>query len=248
MAHPVLPELIWMADDRNGAKPPQLELLTHLLAAAVARDLQPPVVIVTLSRANGLRVEEWDGARFARTTQPLPQPPMTAGDLHPFIPAINPSGDRPGRVFVAHLDDPLHLPHAGDPQLGFDAQRTKFDRVVLVTDRIPESVRGEVRDLLDPNLMISKGVGFGGVTPSVPVNPSPPGFAWKRWLGLLDGTFATRDEPDDEEMGLVGSAGDRGRLFRDACYLTLDLPALAAQWAKWDAAGRPTATAGWVSR
>lgn len=234
----ILPELIWIADDRPGAPLADLELLTHLLAGAVAQDLQLPVVIVTFSQAipGGMRIDEWNGANFVPITMPLPVPPIDAGKLQHLIPAIvfGATIIRPGRVFVVHLDDPLHLPPAAHPLL-------VFDRAVLVTDAIPDTVPTEVSDLLDPNLLMQAGVGYSGVIPSVVVAPAPSGFPWGRWLGCAAPGFAARDEPEDEQMLLPGPAGEKIRLFRDACSLRLDLKALSAQWAPWDAAGRLTA-------
>lgn len=247
MVPPPQPELIWMADDRTVPTP--LELLTHLLAGAIAQDLpQAAVSIVTLSQAGGLRVDDWDGVagRFVRRLPlPLalpPPPPITAADLRNLIPAI-PFGAglvRLGRVFVVHLDDPLHLPPPADPAFGFDAT-IKFDRAVLVTDETPVQIPGELIALLDPALFTPAGIGFSGVVPSVLATPSPPGFPWAEWLGLAGMNFGAREEPEDEQMLLPGPVGEAVRLFRDSCGLTLDLPSLSALWGPWNAAGRLTA-------
>jgi hypothetical protein len=237
---PASPELIWMASDRTDPTP--LDLLTHLLAGAVAQDLPYPVVIVTLSHVDGLRIEEWDGVRFVPSTQPAPALPITAARLRALIPAIVVGATiiHRGRVFVAHLDDPLHLPVAADPVYGFHPN-TKFDRAVLVADAIPDAVSAEVRALLDPNLFVTAGVGFSGVVPSVLVQPDTATSFWQRWLGIAGLRFGARDEPEDDELQQIGPAGERVRLFRDTCFVPLDLDALANAWAVWDAGGRVTA-------
>jgi hypothetical protein len=56
------PLLIWMAQETVPSAP--LDALTHLLAEAVARDLESPVAIVTLSELGGRIAEKWTGPKI----------------------------------------------------------------------------------------------------------------------------------------------------------------------------------------
>jgi predicted acylesterase/phospholipase RssA len=216
------PILVWMATEPRAGRP--LDALTHLLAAAVGRELPHPVAVVTMSKARGLTVETWTNGGFAPWTGRLLLP-IDAKKLREIVLDEQAPDPRRGRVFIAHLDDPLHLPAPSDPTYGF-AAGTRFDHAVLLTDVIPEQIPGRLHDLLLP-----RDSGFCRVIPTVLRPPTPPRPTWQRWFTDGGATFETDDEPTDDRTDLEGPEGEKARLRRDACWLRLDLPALARAWA-----------------
>lgn len=226
------PELIWMSRAAHVDVP--LEALTHLLAGAVAQDLGQPTVIVTVSVARGIEAVEWNGAQFVPKAVVWVLP-VTADDLRDLIPKVILTIWR-GRVFVVHLDDPLHLP---DPAR-FDPGML-FDRIVYVTDGVPAVLAPALEALLEPSVLGASGPYFSAVIPSVLVTPEPTFLPWTWLLGAAGASpFRVHRMPD--EVDLSGpSAASAERLFRDACTLALDPEALSAKWRAWDLSGRPTA-------
>jgi hypothetical protein len=73
-------------------------------------------------------------------------------------------------------------------------------------------------------------VGFSAIVPSVLIPPPPVDSFWERWLGLTAQTFQARDEPEDDQLRRPGPIGNRMRLFRDACFVTVDLASLEVEW------------------
>lgn len=206
------PELIlvsradWRQDD--------LAPLTHLLAGAVAQETgcRTAIVLVENGVATALR---WQAGTFVTT--PFPAAPADADDLRRLIPTNPPWR---GRVFVANLDHPQHLPAVLDPGV-------RFDRIVYVTaGDVPEHVPVPLDLLLAANAH-----GFSTFIPSILVPPKPVRSPW-RWPVPWGATtpFDARVMPDRPEFRGPHPDAVRARLFRDACHVTIDPAQLAAAW------------------
>jgi hypothetical protein len=212
------PLLIWMTTERAGTLP--LDALTYLLAEAVARDLPFPVAIVTCGRADGLRAERWNGTAFAPVHW-QPTLPIDPDDLRALVCDDGDPSTRRGRIFVVHVDDPLQLPSPEHPDYGF-ASETRFDQAVLVTAAVPTEVSPELRKLLAPSVRRTKEserLSFCAVTPTVLIDPAAAGAR-----------FAVYEAPTDDTLAADDAAGERARLFREACRLRIDPDAVATAW------------------
>jgi patatin-like phospholipase len=228
------PELIWMALDPTIAC--NLEAFTHLLAGAVAEDLFPKqdVALVTV-RANLAYARKWTTAgTFGPPT--LIVPPITNATLGALIGFSGTPPAQRGRVFVIHVDDPLHRPPIFSG--GFLLPVT-FHRVVYVTGRIPTAVRSELQALLDPSVMGESTPYFTAVVPSLLTTPPTPKFPWS-WLPNVPGAprFRVRQMQDEADLSGSTPSSIEQRLFRDACRIGMDAAAIQAQWVDWG--GGPT--------
>jgi NTE family protein len=208
------PELILVSRASEVSDP--LEPLTHLLAGAVARETGCATVIVTAYKGT-FTVVEWQVANFVPSGAPL-TPLVTMLKLRELIPRL-PSWR--GRVFIVNLEGPQDLP------TGF-AANVKFDRIVCVTDRIPDRIPPALELLLADSAS-----GFSTFIPSVIVAPKSRSSPW--WWPIpwswQAPPFRARVMPDKATFKGTGSQAVAARLFRDAWHITLDRAALAASWA-----------------
>jgi predicted acylesterase/phospholipase RssA len=206
------PELVFVTQAAWCIDPPELERLTHLLAGAVAFDTQCQTVIV-FGRGGALEILEWQANAFVPVFPLLVNPPR-APDLRGLI--HNVLGTARGRVFIANLDAPQARPAAID-------HGVQFDRLVYVTDGIPEAIPGAFAGFLT-----NSASGFSTFIPSVLVPPKPARSPFRAPLPFAPKTpFGVREVPD--RTTFVGAAATvvANRLFRDACHITVDGQALA---------------------
>ncbi len=210
------------------AAPASLEPLSHLLAAAVARDLPSQEVVLVTVSGGAVSLDKWTGGLPVPVIKPMGAMPWTTTRLVSLIaPDVN--GIRRGRVFVLNLDDPLHLPAS--------FQSVFFDRVVYVTTVIPTTMRSELQALLQTSWGFASVPYFSAFVSTIIGKRSPSGLPWSL-LPWADG-FGVRPMADKADLSGTTPTGIANRLFRDACHLAFATPAIDAQWSAWQAAGRP---------
>jgi hypothetical protein len=213
VASTVKPELILVSRANEVADP--LEPLTHLLAGAVAQETGCFTVIVTAYKAI-LRVLEWRMGTFQPSGVPL-TPLVTMFKLRSLVP---PGPPWRGRVFVVNLEAPQALPITFAPTV-------KFDKIVYITDRIPDRIPPPLDTLLANNAS-----GFSTFIPTVLVAPKSASSRWSWSLPWsTQPPFRARVMPDKADFQGIAPPAVTARLFRDTWHLTLDRAALAASWA-----------------
>ncbi len=197
-------ELIFVSRDLQLAQLP-LELLTRLLAEAVAQDTKQPTALVMVTGASATS-QIWGLGGFGAAAPVIA--PLDSDKLRNFV------GPR-GRVFVVNQNNPQVL-----PALLFDP-RTTFDRIVYLTDDVPRTMVPALASILDPKYQVGSEAYFSSYVPSVltKLQPSPSPLAWLFSGTPFGGRFGVERmhyrPPNDP-------GGERARLFRDSCSLSFD--------------------------
>ena len=220
------PELIWCDTDIGSRA--HLEPLVHLLAYTIARDLDESTAVVTLGpRAERRAVRIWDREEDY-TDGPieldLPEDsPLNADDLGNLV-NWDPKRRRRCHVFVLDLDPSGRRPAAL-------AEDLKFDRIVHLTDRVPDTVPAHLRNLLDDRLFVEGDdvpyyctfIASVVVARDVRgrVSRGPRSFE-ARWV-----RSARRRKTRESYQCLT-------RIDRDACVVPVDLDGLAEAWRRWN--------------
>lgn len=220
------PELIWCDTDVIARE--HLEPLVHLLAYVIGRDLDESTTVVIVGADAAPRaIRVWN--RDAAPTFPPDEPPLqrnrplTAEDLYRVV---DYDRDEPRRshVFVVTLD-----PAAPSADVLDDA--LKFDRILYLTDEVPNAVPERVRGLLANDLFVDG-------------DPIPYYCAFIATVVVARDVRRRRPRRRSFEARRVRSARRRTahepfqsltRIDRDACVLPVDLDRLARAWAEWNA-------------
>jgi predicted acylesterase/phospholipase RssA len=220
-----LPELVWCDTDLGSRG--HLEPLVHLLADAIARDLRESTAIVTLGpgEARSVTLIRRHKDRYEYGYPPkspsLPAGPLTKEQLYKLV-RFNPQRRRRSHVFVLSLGAPGRRSTALAPELN-------FDRIVFLTDRVPEAVPTHLRDLLNPRLFAE-----GNDVP--------------HYCAFITSVLVARDVCNrvrrrnsfDARLLRTARRGDAAgrypylsRLDRDACVVPVDLEKLVQAWERW---------------
>lgn len=234
------PELVWL--DTDVIARAHLEPLAHLLAYTLARELDESTAVVTLGpdgRSHAVLI--WDREKYPTYSYPVRdfdpltkraigrskaparrRRPLTAEDLYALVDFRS---DRPRRSHVFVID----VEQSDRPRTGL-ATNVKFDRIVYLTDRIPEQVPAHLRPLLDDRLFAKDDEipYFCSFIPSVVVardvrkrTPRARSFKARRIR------TARRGEQRAPYPFL-------SRIERDACVVPVDVDALGEAWRRWN--------------
>jgi len=230
MAHPPLLrcEAIWIAADAFDAA--IVEPLTHLVAAAVARDTRRPVAIYTAGAAPRFLV--WRRNDFV--TIPLPPPVKLSTIRTTLMKTVGLPPRTHGYVFFVNPTSP-RVP----PALGW---HDKFDRVVFVTRALPTQVPGDLQQALHEFSPV--GVGekvsgsqfFSSFVASLLVQKSRSFSAASAALaGILSCGAASFRVQKVRDQGPTEPANFSSEeiIARDACNLRIDRIALTQKWKAW---------------
>jgi NTE family protein len=215
------PVLLWS----SGEDGTPIEALTRLLGEAIATrdkaDKADQVAIVTLAAAGPPRVERWIDGAFQDESPDVERPsdPLGEAELRGII--------QQGHVLVVNPDRPRELPGI--------APEVLFDQVTYVTDRIPDEVppvfARRMAWLKDGEPF------FNSFVASIVRRPAPPTSLLS---GLVDRLLSSPQSPFGTRR--IGPAA-RGNVYRDACPVLIDVPALDKAWTALGGAPKPFLTA-----
>lgn len=225
------PELIWCDTDLGSRA--HLEPMVHLLAYTIGYDLDETTVVVTLgpqsdgaaSDRRAVRIWNRDENRaLAGDELDLPEDgPLEATDLYKLGEGWDRVKRRPSHIFVLDLSPSGKRPEAL-------AEDLTFDRVVHLTDQIPDEVSPYLSTFLDKQLF-------------------DEGDGAPYYCSFIASVLVTRDgqsrsqRPRSFEARRVRSARRRKgreryrsltRIDRDACVVPVDLDALTELWHRWN--------------
>jgi predicted acylesterase/phospholipase RssA len=213
-------EAIWVAADAFDAD--IIEPLTHLVAAAVARDTGRPVAIYTVADPPSFLV--WRGDDFASAGA---APPLMLSSLCTALADVLGLSPKTHRyVFFVNPGSPRTPPSLPPDEV--------FDRVVFVTRALPTRVPPDFEQVLH-----DFPAHFSSFVASVLVQKSRTFSAVSAALaGILSrgaasfGVRRVRDE--DPTQGAVAEFSSEELIARDACNLRIDRTALKQKWKTWD--------------
>jgi len=211
-------EAIWIAADSFDAD--IIEPLTHLVAAAIARDTQRPVAIYTVGAAPSFLV--WKRSDFAAIAPP---PPLKLSAIRMAL--MNDLGldaETHGYVFFVDPASPRT-----PPQL---YTKDRFDRVVFVTRALPTKVPPDFQHVLHrlsshfssfvASVLVQKSRAFSAASAALAgiLSCGAPSFGVRR---VRDHDPTKPSHFSTEEL-----------IARDACNLRVDRSALIAKWKAWN--------------
>jgi len=224
-----MPELIWIAATTGGMA--TVEALTHVLAGKIATDYpDEPAGLVILSKTPQLL--KWTNNRFEDITPTRKSINVLLSNLQIsalFKLFFGPDGrDVRGRLFFLHTSDTLKLP---DGWVGC------FNRVVYLTDEVPEELPKEIRDILreevvDPPTEKPAKTHLSSFLPSILAN-----VGTRKTGGKVRKFKAGRLRERNPKNKDFETSEPFMQYFQDSTIVPFDFELLEDTWKKWVAGG-----------